>query len=192
MGSLTAVAIVAGVSIGLFAIWYLARAARAWRRFRGSRVVTCPETGYPAAVRIDAVHAAMTATGAAGVDVRLAGCSRWKTRGRCDEACLEEAVDPGSMVSAIASNWYAGKRCVYCGGPLHDEPFVDHHSAILDPDGTTREWSDLPADRLPAALSTGSPVCWNCHIAETFRRQYPALVTDRTNSTRGGRRARTP
>lgn len=184
MTYLAAIAIAAGVSIGLFAIWYLTRAGRAWNRFRGERVVTCPETGYPAAVRIDAAHAAMTTRTKAGGEVRLSACSRWETRGRCDEACLAEASDAGSTVSAITSAWYAGKSCVYCGEPVREEPFVDHHAALLGPDGTTREWSDVPADRLPDALSAGWPVCWNCHVAETFRRQYPFLVTDRTNSKR--------
>ena len=29
------------------------------------------------------------------------------------------------------------------------------------------------------------PVCWNCHIAESFRREHPDLVTDRDNRATG-------
>jgi hypothetical protein len=180
MTALTAIVIVAGVAVGALTLWYVVRIVRVWWRYRGDRVVTCPETGRPAAVRIDTVHAAMrTATGRR--HVRLAACSRWAARGRCDESCLFEASDAGSTVAAIASTWYAGTRCVYCRKPIVDEPFVAHHPALLGPDGTTREWVDVEPDRLPDALRTGAPVCWDCHIMETFRRQHPSLVTDRTN-----------
>ena len=180
MTPLTAITIVAGVAVSAPTIWYVVRIARVWQQYRGDRVVTCPETGHPAAVRVDAAHAAMTTAKGAG-HVRLAACSRWATRGCCDELCLFEASDSGSTVAAIASRWYAGKRCVYCRKRIIDEPFVAHHPAVLAPDGTTREWVDVEPDRLPDAFRTGRPVCWDCHIIETFRRQYPILVTDRTN-----------
>jgi hypothetical protein len=70
---------------------------------------------------------------------------------------------------------------VYCAKQISDEPFVGHHPALLGPDGTTREWVDVEPERLPDALRTERPVCWDCHVIETFRRQYPSLVTDRTN-----------
>jgi hypothetical protein len=28
-------------------------------------------------------------------------------------------------------------------------------------------------------FSTHRPVCWNCHVTETFRRLHPELVVDR-------------
>ena len=31
------------------------------------------------------------------------------------------------------------------------------------------------------AMSASLPVCWNCHVAPTFRREHPGLVVDRTN-----------
>jgi len=43
----------------------------------------------------------------------------------------------------------------------------------------TREWVDIAPERLQAAPASSVPVCWNCHIAATFRRQHPELVTDR-------------
>ena len=179
MSAMTAMAVVVGLSVGLAAAWCLVRAAREWRRLRGTRVVTCPETGRPAAVRIDSAHAAVTSLGASGEVVHLADCSRWETRGRCDDACLEEAISPSSRASAIAATWFAGQRCVFCGKPVHEEPFAAHHPALLGRDGVTREWPDVSADQLPDALGAGWPVCWDCHVAETFRREYPALVTDR-------------
>src|SRR6266576_3849706 len=41
------------------------------------------------------------------------------------------------------------------------------------------EWNEIPLEHLQQTLSTHWPVCWNCHIAETFRRRHPELVTDR-------------
>jgi len=47
----------------------------------------------------------------------------------------------------------------------------------------TREWVDVGADRLALALATSLPLCWNCHVAATFRRTHPELVTDRDDRT---------
>ena len=47
-------------------------------------------------------------------------------------------------------------------------------------EGVTVEWSDFRPEALPEVLATHWPVCWDCHIAETFRRKYPKLVVDRT------------
>jgi hypothetical protein len=179
MNAMMAVLLIAGVFVGVAALLAVAWAVREWRRFGGTRVVTCPETGRPAAVKIDSRRAAMTALSPSGESVHLADCSRWETRGRCDDACLEEAVGPDSRATEIAARWYAGRRCVYCGKPVHDEAFVAHRVAVRGPDRLTREWSDIAADQLPDAFSAGEAVCWDCHVAETFRRQYPELVTDR-------------
>jgi hypothetical protein len=176
-----AIAILAATALCAVTVHYVVLIVRVWQRYRGDRVVTCPETGHPAAVRIDAAHAAITTAAKGAADVRLAACSRWSSRGRCDELCLYEASDAGSTVAAMASRWYADTRCVFCRQPITDEPFVAHHPALVGPDGTTREWVDVEPEGLPDALRTGKPVCWNCHAAETFRRQYPSLVTDRTN-----------
>jgi hypothetical protein len=171
MSTLMAITIIGATAVCALTMRYVVRILRVWQQYRGDRVVTCPETGRPAAVRIDAAHAAITAAKGTA-NVRLAACSRWATRGRCDEPCLFEASDSGSTITAIASGWYAGKRCVYCRNQITDEPFVGHHPALLGSDGTTREWVDVEPENLPDALRTASPVCWDCHIAETFRRQY--------------------
>ena len=180
MTGLMAFAAILGVVVVACAIWYLLRAGRMYQKLAGDRVVTCPETGRPAGVRIDARYAAASTIRRQPAEhLRLANCWRWEARGRCDEACLAEAADPQSTTSAIASGWYEGRTCVYCGEPVHDDVSVGHHAALLDQRGATHEWSDVPPPDLPDALGTGRPVCWNCHIAETFRRQYPQLVTDR-------------
>ena len=60
--------------------------------------------------------------------------------------------------------------------PLHH---LDHAPALLGPDFRTTEWKGIRPEQLPEIFSTRQPVCWNCHIAETFRRLHPELVTDR-------------
>ena len=62
-----------------------------YNQFSGSRVVICPENQRQVAVSIDAPHAA--GTGIQGrPDLRLADCTRWPERCRCDQACLPQAV----------------------------------------------------------------------------------------------------
>jgi len=61
----------------------------AWRGYRKERAVTCPETGKPASVQVDAARVAATAWG--GVpDVRLKECSRWPEKAGCGQDCLAQ------------------------------------------------------------------------------------------------------
>jgi hypothetical protein len=59
----------------------------------------------------------------------------------------------------------------------------------MSPDGRTMEWGEVRVEDLPEVLRTHRPVCWNCHVAESFRRQYPDLVIDAPPRT-GGTAAR--
>jgi hypothetical protein len=145
-------------------------------------VVTCPETGHLATVRIDVPHA-IGAGSTRCADLRLSACSRWPTRGPCDEPCVTEAAAPESAVPAIVRRWYAHTRCAFCGKPIDEQHSLDHHAALLDAEGRTREWSDVPPELLIDTFRACAPVCWSCHVAETFRQRYPTLVTDRTNVT---------
>ncbi|MFP5226742.1 MAG: DUF1761 domain-containing protein, partial [Acidobacteriota bacterium] len=62
-----------------------------YRRYAGWRRVTCPEDRQPAAVSMDARHAA--ATGMHGLpDLRLSDCTRWPQRSQCNRACLSQAI----------------------------------------------------------------------------------------------------
>ena len=161
------------------AIWTAVRALRIARQVRNPRVVTCPETGHPASVAIDVRHAVVSGLAAHAPDVRLRACSRWSERGRCDEACVWEAADSGSTTRAIVERALIGKSCVFCGKRLERVSFLDHYAAVLQSDRTTVEWPQIPAERLRESLIAPQPVCWDCHIAEVFRRKYPELVTDR-------------
>jgi hypothetical protein len=108
-------------------------------------------------------------------------CSRWPARRFCDQACRPQiaAGRDDTAVETIVGRWFADRRCVYCGRAITDAPIVHHHAALLGHDGNTVEWTDLAPERLPAYFRSRLPVCWNCHIAATFRRAHPELVTDR-------------
>jgi hypothetical protein len=85
----------------------------------------------------------------------------------------------------IVSNWYEGQRCVYCHkrfGPLHH---LDHVPALLGPDRKTAEWNQFQPEQLPKLFSTHWPVCWGCHVTQTFRREYPERVVYRGRDSGG-------
>ena len=167
-----------------WAVWDVTRALRISRQLRGARVVACPETGCSAAVTIDVRHAVASGLVEFAPQIRLRTCSRWDERGRCDAPCLQEAADPASTTRAIVERALKGKACAFCGKKIERTAFLDHYAALLQPDLTTIEWPEVPPERLREALIRQRPVCWDCHVAEAFRRQYPELVTDRP-----GRRA---
>lgn len=171
--------LLAGLACALFTVWAI-RVAGTWQRLRGPRLVTCPETGVPAAVTIDATRAALAAFD--DPSFRLDSCSRWPSRRLCGQACLPqiEAAPDDCKVRTIAQRWFTTRTCVYCRKAITDARFVNHDPALLGQDGKTVEWSAVPPERLPALFLTDLPVCWNCHVAETFRRTYPQLVTDRS------------
>ena len=73
------------VGLGAVAVW---RLANAWWKYRGRRVITCPENQRPAGVVVDARHAAATALGKAP-ELRLSSCSRWPERAGCGQAMPE-------------------------------------------------------------------------------------------------------
>ena len=158
---------------------------RAYFKFRGKRLVTCPETHKSEAVDIAAGEAALGAFFNEPT-LRLNQCSRWPEREDCGQDCLQQfEVNPENcLVWNIVSKWYEGKSCVFCHkpiGPLHQ---LDHAPALLGPDFKTAEWKGIRPEQLPEIFSTHQPVCWNCHIAENFRRLHPDLVTDRAYEPR--------
>jgi hypothetical protein len=150
-------------------------------RYRGVRVITCPDNREAAAVRIDALRAATSTALLADVSVRLRTCSRWPEMADCGQECLRQIVDSptGCRLQEMVADWYDGKRCTWCGKMI--EPVVWHERppALRSPEGTTVEWKDFAPEQLPSIFDTHAPVCWPCHNAASFRRQFPELVIDR-------------
>ena len=169
------------VLLGSIVVWigmYALRAVRVWRHYRGDRIVTCPETRRDAAVQIDLGHA-ISALAPRVHAVRLASCSRWAERGSCEQPCLPEALRYESAATRIVYAWAQNRTCSSCGKPLEESEVLGHHVALRGADGVTREWVDIAAERLREALDFELPVCWNCHVAEEFRRTHLDLVTER-------------
>jgi hypothetical protein len=156
------------------------RAVSQWRRYREPRVVVCPETGHVAAVRVDSGCAALTAFTESRPVVRLEACTRWPARAHCEEPCISQIVAdaPAPTLGDVAQRWYHGKSCAYCGHPIAGPGTSGHPAALVGPDQITVEWpSAVPDDQ---GFTSYLPVCWNCHVAETFRRVHPELVVDRS------------
>jgi hypothetical protein len=150
------------------------------RRFGGSRVIICPETQKQAMVEVDTTHAAFTSL-IGQTDLRLASCWRWPMRENCGQECLLQLdVAPANcLVRSVLKKWYRGKKCAFCERPFDDIESIDRKPALLNLEGITLEWAELPMDTVTKAMATYLPVCWNCHIAQSFRRQHPDLVVER-------------
>jgi len=167
----------------LGAAYFLLRAipgVRTYFNFRGKRLITCPETHQAAAVDVAAGEAAL-GTFLSEPTLHLSQCSRWPERQDCGQECLKqiEADPQNCLVWNIVSKWYEGKSCVFCHKPIAPLHHIDHAPALLGPDFTTTEWKQLRPEQLPEVFARYQPVCWNCHIAESFRRLHPELVVDR-------------
>jgi hypothetical protein len=155
-------------------------ALRAYIRFRGKRLVTCPETKKVVAVEVEATHAAMT-IGQGIPELRLKSCTRWPERQDCGQECVEqiELAPEDCLIRNILTSWYKGKACAYCHMRFGQIHLTDHKPALLNADRRIVEWGEIPPEKIPEALATHLPVCWNCGVAESFRLEHPELVTDR-------------
>lgn len=162
------------LGLGVFSL------ARTIAGLHGKRIVTCPETGRPVAVDLDlrysAVHSAFGRP-----HFRLKDCTRWPEKAGCGQMCLGdvEAAPHDCLVRTILATWYLGRHCAFCRREFGDVHWHDRKPALLGADGITHEWTEFPAETIPEALRTHEPVCWNCHIAQTFRRERPDLFIDR-------------
>jgi hypothetical protein len=160
--------------------FWLTDAARVLFRYRGKMLFTCPETGKATCVKVAAVDAARSSlTGRP--TIHLSECSRWPERQNCGQECLSQlGADPQNcLVWTKVSDWYMGRTCVYCHKPFLHLHWHDHRPALLGLDRKTVQWSDVAAEHLPEIFNTHLPVCWSCHIAQTFRRENPERVVDR-------------
>src|SRR5262249_14531793 len=157
---------IVGVLFILSLIPAILLATRVYMRHRGTRAVTCPETGCPAAVKLDLGHAIQTAAvGENGLRVRA--CSRWPERRDCGQACLVEleTASPECLLRTTLLDWYRGSTCALCGkavGPVH---WVEHQPALLTPGREIVEWKDVAAEDVPHVLATHQRVCWGCHLS---------------------------
>jgi hypothetical protein len=171
-----------GVLAFLFVSFY-----RRYLAARGDRVVVCPANEEVVAVRVDATHAALTGAGTPG-HFRLESCSRWPEHATCGRECLKQIEDqPEScLVRTQVADWYKDRTCIICHKELGHLDWTRHKPALRSPQGITMEWADVKPESLPTVLTSYEPVCWDCHVAESFRRKLPALVIDNPHGSRPG------
>ena len=177
----TTVGLLIVIVVFAVALWFGIRwAVRTFSRYRGSQIVTCPETKDPAIVEVDSLHASLTA--AVGLpDIRLENCSRWPMKKECGQECLMDLdVAPDEcLVSGVLMRWYRDKNCVYCKKAFPELQWLDHRPALLSPEGKLLSWNQVHLDELRSVLETHNPVCWNCYITQSFRVDHPDLVVFR-------------
>jgi hypothetical protein len=117
----------------------LTMAVRAYLRYRGKRVIACPETANHAAVHVNVLNAAREAVFGKH-DIRLDQCSCWPERQNCGQECLSqiEADPEGCMVCHMVDDWYKGKSCAYCQKPCGEIHWHDRQPALLGRTATPR------------------------------------------------------
>lgn len=168
------------VALVLSSIPMIFIAVRTYLRYRGTRLITCPETKAPAAVRVNKGHAATT-TAAGEPELRLESCTRWPEREHCGQECISqiEAAPESCLVRNILLRAYQGASCELCGKKIEIH-WGDNKPALLTPGrDRTIEWDEIRPETLPAVLATHGRVCWSCHVAKTFHDRFPDLVTER-------------
>ena len=153
---------------------------RFYWKYRGQRLIVCPENRQPAAVEVDplrALYAGITQS----TPLQLNQCSRWPEMRGCGQECLKqiESAPEDCLVRTIVTKWYSGKACAVCGKLIHEVEWMGHKPALIDPEGKSVFWDGIRAEQLPEVFKTHSPVCWDCHIAATLLREHPEVVTHR-------------
>ena len=159
---------------------YLAIAARTWVRVRGERLVVCPETNLPVAVKVN-VGYAIASTLWDQPELRLTSCSRWPERQDCDQPCVHQIETAPNETSpqVIAADFFGKEHCTICGLPIGAPARTTRQPGFMNP--ASREvdtWDSLPVQDLPRAMTAWRPLCANCTEAESFREMAPARMTD--------------
>jgi hypothetical protein len=143
-------------------------------KYRGKRLITCPENGDTAAVDVDVIRATFS-------DPKLNACSRWPEKAGCDQKCLAQIEETPTecRLSTIVTSWYAGKECFLCGRPIGPIVWHERPPALLSPKAEVFEWKEIAPENLPRVFATHRPLCWTCYLAESFRQEFPNLPVDR-------------
>jgi hypothetical protein len=153
---------------------------RSSERYAGGRMIVCPETKKEAMVELNVERAMLTSL-IGQTDLRLESCWRWPLREDCGQQCLLQLndVEPECLVRSVLEKWYRGKQCAFCRRPFDEIALLDHKPALLSPGGLTLEWNEIPVDDVMETTQTHLPVCWDCQIAQSFKRVHPDLVVER-------------
>ena len=97
--------IVAFAMVAGYVVHRLVHGFRIYLKFRGARLVTCPETNKPAVVEVAAKSMGMQAFWDEP-RLHLSECSRWPMRESCGQDCLRQIEDRPSELR-ISTAWRA-------------------------------------------------------------------------------------
>ncbi len=174
-------ALTVSIIVALAAYVLLSGFLATFRRYRGQRVITCPENRKSASVQVNALKAAHWAAISGDTVLRLSQCSRWPEKAGCGQECLSQIqANPESCaVHAIVTSWYSGKVCGYCDKEIGQIVWYERPPAVRSAAGVIREWKDIPAEQLPEVFATHTPVCFNCNLTERMLKEHPDLVVRR-------------
>ena len=140
------------VLVGLGVLFVFGRRlAGAFLRYRGTRVVVCPENREMVAVQVDAGHAALSAP-QGRPELRLESCTRWPEKAGCGQECLGqiESAPQACLLRNILGDWYQGKSCAFCGRSVPRDPLARPRAR---PRRARRE--DRGLGRLPGGAGRG-------------------------------------
>jgi hypothetical protein len=174
-----------GLAVLGVATWLLVSGfIRTWRLYHGVHVITCPENHEAAAVNVAAFDAAKWFAVSGETDLHLRTCSRWPEMAGCDQACLSQigTAPRACALHTLVTAWYAAKQCHFCARDIGEIVWHERPPAFQLPNGTTREWKDVAPQELPKLFAHAMPVCWACHVVESFRREHPRMVIERPRS----------
>src|SRR5215831_1041472 len=137
-------AIIAGLLLAAiyFGIRFFVRASQ---KFGGERVIICPETGKQAMVELDVRRAAFSSL-LGQTDLQLENCWRWPMKQNCGQECLLQldVGDEHCLVRSVLEKWYRDKECAFCQRSFEKVELIDHQPALLNPEGVTVEWKQVP------------------------------------------------
>jgi hypothetical protein len=156
------------VGFALLCFWFLRQPDG---YLSSQRVLTCPETRKPAAVKLDIGHRLRTLFGGRE-QLQLKSCSRWPERQGCSQECLLQVDSSPAILDGVLRAWYAGKTCALCHRALQEQDWTLGRFSAVDASGRFLCGSELPLRKLPTALESYQPVCWPCHLGQRAR-NYP-------------------
>jgi hypothetical protein len=82
-------------------------------------------------------------------------------------------------MTAQLKHFFEGKQCAACRRPVPPVHVGELRPGLLNTNSHEAiAWNDIPAANLSATLESHVPICSNCLIIETLRRQHPELVVD--------------
>jgi hypothetical protein len=131
--------------------------------FGAPRVIRCPATSRPAAVRLESFRAAIARTLGREPKIEICDCSRWPDGASCARRCMHDIVrdfDPTRQTST--DRWRASAQCSKCASALVAEGRPQTRIHFISPKGMVFEWTELPFDWLGEALESWQPLCGEC------------------------------